>query len=267
MKALSSDTFIASNTPKSLSGALQDKDLEGTHLQGLSACSLKAKRLTTVYVYEAPVRLWHWVSALCILILCITGYLIASPPASITGSPSEHYQMGWIRYLHFATAWVFAIAFLGRCIWAFIGNAYSREIFYIPFWRSSYWKGLWDTILVYAFLRRDGQKFVGHNPLAVTAMFFCFTLTTIFMIFTGFALYSEGTGPGSWEAKVFGWVIPLLGGPLETHYLHHWGMWVFILFIMIHVYTVVREDIMSRQSLISAMTNGYRFFRDDQPDE
>lgn len=35
---------------------------------------------------------------------------------------------------------------------------------------------------------------------------------------------------------------------------------------MIHIYTVTREDITSRQSLISAMTNGYRIFRDDRPD-
>ncbi|MBR2124551.1 MAG: Ni/Fe-hydrogenase, b-type cytochrome subunit [Acetobacter sp.] len=247
------------------SNVLRDEDLKETHLQGLSARTLHARRLMTVYVYEAPVRLWHWVSALCILVLCITGYLIASPLPSLSGSPSEHYQMGWIRYLHFAAAWIFAIAFLGRVIWAFMGNVYAREMFYIPFWRVSYWKGLIDTILVYAFIRSRGKKFVGHNPLAVTAIFFCFTLTSIFMIFTGFALYSEGTGMDSWEAKLFGWVIPLLGGHLSTHFLHHWGMWVIILFVMIHVYTVVLEDIASRQSLISAMTNGYRFFKDDQP--
>lgn len=32
-----------------------------------------------IYVYEAPVRLWHWVNALCIVLLCVTGYLIAAP--------------------------------------------------------------------------------------------------------------------------------------------------------------------------------------------
>ncbi len=35
----------------------------------------------TVYVYEAPVRLWHWVNALAILVLMVTGYLIGSPLA------------------------------------------------------------------------------------------------------------------------------------------------------------------------------------------
>ena len=28
-----------------------------------------------VYVYEAPIRLWHWINALAILVLAVTGYL------------------------------------------------------------------------------------------------------------------------------------------------------------------------------------------------
>ena len=39
----------------------------------------------TVYVYEAPVRLWHWISALCIVVLAITGYFIASPLPGVSG--------------------------------------------------------------------------------------------------------------------------------------------------------------------------------------
>ena len=36
-----------------------------------------------VYVYQAPVRLWHWVNAFSILVLGITGYLIGSPPPAV----------------------------------------------------------------------------------------------------------------------------------------------------------------------------------------
>ena len=41
------------------------------------------RRRTSVYVYEAPVRLWHWVNATAILILCLTGWFIGSPPPSM----------------------------------------------------------------------------------------------------------------------------------------------------------------------------------------
>ncbi|MFT9087550.1 MAG: Ni/Fe-hydrogenase, b-type cytochrome subunit [Acetobacter okinawensis] len=250
----------------SKSNILTDEDLQGTNLQGQNARTLRARKLTTIYVYEAPVRLWHWITAASIVVLVVTGYFIGSPPPSLSGEASNHFLMGWIRYLHFAAAWIFAVGFAGRVLWTFMGNIYARELFYIPFWRKDYWKGLLDEILVYAFIKKQGEKTIGHNPLARTALFFCFTLTGLFMIISGFALYSDGTGMDSWEGRVFGWVMPWLGGSLGTHFLHHWGMWVIILFVMIHIYTVTREDIMSRQTLLSAMANGYRSYRDDRPE-
>ena len=41
--------------------------------------------LTDVYVYEAPVRLWHWVTVLCITVLGVTGYFISAPLPAIGG--------------------------------------------------------------------------------------------------------------------------------------------------------------------------------------
>ena len=40
------------------------------------------------------------------------------------------------------------------------------------------------------------------------------------------------------------------------------GMWAVVIFVIVHIYTAVREDIMSRQSLISSMISGERVFRD-----
>ncbi|MET3355647.1 UNVERIFIED_ORG: Ni/Fe-hydrogenase 1 B-type cytochrome subunit [Xanthobacter viscosus] len=224
------------------------------------------RKLTTVYVYEAPVRLWHWVNALSIVVLCITGYFIGSPFPTLSGEASAHYLMGTIRFVHFAAGYILAVGFLGRIIWAFFGNKYSRELFTFPFWRKSFWRGFFVEIKWYAFLKPRPLKFVGHNPLAQVFMFFVMVLGLAFMIVTGFALYSEGTGPGSWQDKLFGWVLPLLGGSMQVHTLHHLGMWVIILFVIIHVYSVIREDIMSRQTMVSAITNGHRTFRDDDPE-
>ena len=38
----------------------------------------RKKRLREVYVWELPVRIYHWVNALCIVILCVTR-LYSSP--------------------------------------------------------------------------------------------------------------------------------------------------------------------------------------------
>jgi len=121
---------------------------------------------TAVYVYEAPVRLWHWVSALAIILLAITGYLIANPLPSMPGEASDNYVMGYIRFVHFASAYVFTIAFIGRLYWALVGNEYSRELFRLPVFSPGYWKELAHEVRWYAFLEKEPKKYIGHNPLS-----------------------------------------------------------------------------------------------------
>jgi Ni/Fe-hydrogenase 1 B-type cytochrome subunit len=61
---------------------------------------------------------------------------------------------------------------------------------------------------------------------------------------------------------MFGWVIPLFGQSQDVHTWHHLGMWFLLCFVIIHVYVAIREDIMSRQSIISTMVSGQRMFKD-----
>lgn len=225
----------------------------------------KVRRQTAVYVYEAPVRLWHWVTVFCVLILGVTGYLIGRPLPSVPGEAIDNYVMGYIRFAHFAAGYVVTLAFIGRIYWAFVGNHHARELFLLPVHRKRWWGELWHEIRWYLFLEKTPKKYIGHNPLGQLAMFGFFVLGMTFMIFTGFALYSEGTGVGSWQDQLFGWVIPLFGQSQDVHTWHRLGMWFLVIFIMTHVYVAVREDIMSRQSLISTMVGGWRMFKDDRP--
>jgi Ni/Fe-hydrogenase 1 B-type cytochrome subunit len=217
-----------------------------------------------VYVFEAPVRLWHWLHTLSFLVLAVTGYLIANPLPSLAGEASDHFLMGDIRFIHFIAAYVFAIGFAVRIYWAFVGNRYAREIFYLPFWRGTWWSGLFHEVRFYLFLTRKQDVHLGHNPLAQSAMFFLNTLMTLFMIVTGFALYGEGLGAGSWADRLFGWVIPMLGGGEATHNWHGMGMWIMIMFVIIHIYMAVRADIIGPASSVSTMINGWRLFKDKQ---
>src|SRR5512135_3542427 len=93
------------------------------------------------YVWQAPVRIWHWVMALAMLVLWGTGYFIGAPLPSVPGEASDNFLMGYIRFAHFAAGYVFAIVFVMRVYWAFVGNRYSREIFVLPvtLFKASYW--------------------------------------------------------------------------------------------------------------------------------
>ena len=219
---------------------------------------------SSIYVYEAPVRLWHWVNALAIVVLAVTGWLIAHPPPSVPGEAVDNYLFGYIRFAHFAAAWIFAIGFLARIYWALVGNHHARQIFYLPLWDGKWWREIIFEMRWYAFLEKEPKKYVGHNPLAHLAMFFLFTLTALFMIVTGFALYAEAAGTHSTFYSLFGWVFSIWPNSQSVHTWHHLGMWVLIVFVMVHVYAAIREDIMSRQSIVSTMVSGERMFKDDR---
>lgn len=223
----------------------------------------EARLVKAIYVYEAPLRLWHWINALAITVLALTGYLIANPLPSMPGEASDHYVMGTIRFFHFSAAYIFAVGFLGRIYWAFVGNHHARQIFILPIFDKGWWSEILHEIKWYLFLVKEPKKYVGHNPLAQLMMFLFFTVGAVYMICTGFALYGEGLGINSWASRMFGWVISAVGGnSQQVHSWHHMGLWVTLIFVIVHVYAAIREDIMSRQSLISTMISGWRMFKD-----
>ena len=218
--------------------------------------------IKSVYVYEAPVRIWHWINALAITVLCVTGYFVGSPLPTMPGEASDHFLMGYIRFAHFAAGYVLAVGLLGRTYWAIVGNHHARELYWVPLLTKAYWVEVLGMLKWYAFMSPRPGRYVGHNPLARFAMFFGYLVLTVFMILTGFALYGEGAQMGSWQERLFGWVIPLMGQSQDVHTWHHLGMWGLIVFIILHVYAAIREDIMGRSSVVSTMISGHRTFKD-----
>lgn len=220
------------------------------------------RTIRSVYVYEAPVRVWHWINALAITVLAVTGYFIGAPLPSVSGEASDHYVMGYTRFAHFAAGYVFAVGFLGRLYWAFAGNHHSHEMFTLPLFSRAYWRGVWVMLRWYLFIDPRPGQYVGHNPLARLGMVTGFVALSLFLLVTGFALYSEGLGRGSWADVMFGWVIPLFGQSQDVHTFHRLAMWGMVIFITMHVYAAIREDIMGRQSMLSTMVSGFRTFKD-----
>ena len=224
---------------------------------------VKTESIRSVRVYEAPVRLWHWVNALSIIVLALTGFYIGQPllPA-MAGEASDNFLMGYIRFIHFAAAYIFTIGLLGRIYWALVGNEHARHLILPNFFSAAFWEGAWHQLRYYLLLEKEQRPSVGSNPLDQVAMVFFFTLPALFLIFTGFALYGEGLGQGSWADRWFGWVIPLLGGSQGVHTWHRLVMWALLCYALLHVYLVIRQDIVAKQSYVSTMISGYRMFRD-----
>ena len=100
--------------------------------QDMLEAERRGRQVRSIYVYEAPVRLWHWVNALAMVVLAVTGYFIGKPLPTLPGEASANYLMGYIRFAHFASAYIFAVGLVARAYWAVVGNHHARQIFKLP---------------------------------------------------------------------------------------------------------------------------------------
>ncbi len=54
----------------------------------------KSDNVVSHYVFEAPVRIWHWLTVLCMAVLMVTGYFIGKPLPSVSGEATYLFLHG-----------------------------------------------------------------------------------------------------------------------------------------------------------------------------
>jgi len=219
-----------------------------------------------VYVWEFPVRLYHWVNALCVAALAATGYWIGRPltPFVSAGEASFSYLFGWVRFIHFTAAFIFFFNFLARIYWGFVGNTYARWYNFLPFGKGrlrSQVREAAQVLKVDVLLAKDKPiGSIGHNSLAAWTYFLTF-LAFLFQSATGFGMYAAMSN--SWLPHMFAWIVPLMGGDFAVRQWHHVTMWLFIVFSMVHVYLVFYHDYVEGRGVISSMAGGWKFIERD----
>jgi Ni/Fe-hydrogenase 1 B-type cytochrome subunit len=213
--------------------------------------------LVEVYVWQIPVRFFHWINALAIVGLAVTGFIIGNPPGSITGpEASSTYWFGIVRFIHFICAWVFFFNFVFRIYWGFAGNTFAKWDNFIPF-RKCQWKEMEHVVKIDVLqIKSSPFESMGHNALAAFTYFILF-LFFVLMSITGFAMYAGMTT--WWFPKLFSWFIPLIGSDMNARHLHHILMWGFIVFAIIHIYLTIYHDYIERRGIISSMVGGWKF--------
>ena len=191
----------------------------------------RKKRLREVYVWELPVRIYHWLNALCIVILCITGFIIADPLAIMTETEANFsYWFGTVRFIHFVAAFVFFFNFVFRLYWGFVGNRYARWNNFIPL-KKSQWKEILEVIKVdILMIKNKPVDSIGHNALASVIYFGTF------------------------------WA-------LMARQIHHFLMWFFILFAIVHIYLVFYHDYIEQRGETSSIIGGWKFIEEEIADK
>jgi Ni/Fe-hydrogenase 1 B-type cytochrome subunit len=212
--------------------------------------------LVRIYVWQTPVRVTHWLIVLSIVVSSVTGIYIGNPFITVAGPARDHFVMGWIRTIHSYSAIVFTLSVLSRVVWMFMGNNYARWDKFIPVSRKRL-RGLWGTFRFYIFNLRKPPGFVAHNPLAGLAYFAVFGLYFLMMA-TGFAMYA-GKAPIGSPMRLFGFLVPLLGGLQTARLLHHIIMWLLLGFMVHHVYSGIYMSNVEANATMESIFSGFKF--------
>lgn len=223
---------------------------------------MKNVKFKRIYVWQLPVRFYHWLNFLAIVVLCITGYLIGSPLAIQSGDEASFsYWFGTIRFIHFVAAFVFFFNFVFRIYWGFVGNEYASWKNFIPHKKSQF-NEIIDVLRVDILqLKTKPLESIGHNALAGFTYFLSF-LAFLFQSITGFGMYAAMSD--SFLPKLFAWIVPLMGGDFAVRQWHHMMMWFFIIFGIVHVYLVFYHDYVEGRGVTSSMVGGWKFIEKEE---
>ncbi len=173
-------------------------------------------------------RILHEIMMASILFLIVTGFYIHRPFIDGGG-----FLMSLTRGVHFFFAGILIIVFVLRVITMFIGP-YRDWRSFIP---TGYdFKLLPRFLLYYAHAGDKPETKKKYNPMQMLTYSVVFLLV-LFQIFSGFALNYVNSAAMSW------FNYGLFANAIETRLAHYIITWAFVLFLIIHVYLSIRENI------------------------
>ena len=206
-----------------------------------------------IYAWSRTERILHWALVLAVAALTFSGFYIHWP--FIDGSAAGGIDvMAWMRFAHFAGAYVLIVAVIVRVYLAFASRFDADWRDFGP-WRNL--RGVPDMVGYYLFLKSSHRPYRRYNPLqALTYLFWL--LLILFFTVTGLALY-HGRIFGIVSAPAaFGWVNTWLGGESYTRLWHYLAMWLFLITIAVHVYMATITTWVNRDHTLRAIITGYK---------
>jgi Ni/Fe-hydrogenase 1 B-type cytochrome subunit len=215
-------------------------------------------------VWELPVRVYHWINAVA-LVAAVRHRLPdrrAHPPF-YAAEAYQQYWFGWVRFIHFLSAFVYVFNFLARLYWGFVGNKYAKWKRLLPAEAHRSRRRSSTSSRPTCFeTKLHGPISTGHNALAGFIYFFTF-LAFVFQTITGFALYSSMSN--SWLPQHVQLDCSADGRRIRVRFWHHLFLWFFVTFIIVHIYLAFYHDYIEGRGTVSSIIGGWKF--DQGPSE
>jgi Ni/Fe-hydrogenase 1 B-type cytochrome subunit len=216
------------------------------------------ERMEPVYQWSVAVRITHWAMALVITVLIVTGFYIASPFTVYRGETTDKFLMGDVRFWHLLAGVFFIFLFTWRMYLAFFSRFHAD-------WRDFLaWidvRCMWKQVKFYLLLTDEEVEAAPQCAYGYTQAFAYLALWIIAFaaLVTGLILMGAEYH-GGLTALTYRITMPVaywMGGLATVRFIHHLLTWLFILFIMVHVYMAVWHDVVLKHAIISSMVSGW----------
>ena len=173
--------------------------------------------------------------AVAVILLIITGFYIHYPIIGNGGG----FLMSMMRGVHFFAAGILTISMVLRIILMFVGKNRDWSSF-LPSFRDA--ALIPKVICHYMHLCDMPVLTKKYNPLQMVT-YTVILLMAVFQIILGFALmYPDGA---------MAWLnYGLFGTEINTRIAHYIVNWVFVLFLMVHTYLVIRDSFAETKEIL-----------------
>jgi cytochrome b len=178
-----------------------------------------------VKVWDAPVRVFHWLLVLLLIFQYVT---------------VKTSYMTW----HMYGGYTILVLLLFRIIWGFVGSTHARfgDFLYGPAAMFAYVKTL---------PRREAAKFAGHNPLgglSVLLMLLAVLVQAVTGLFANDDVLTEG--------PLVQWIAKETSDWITT--IHRYNFYVIVGLAAAHILAVLYYLLYKSENLVKAMFTGYK---------
>lgn len=233
------------------------------------------------HIWDAGTRWFHWISAVCVLLLMGLGLIILN--ASAFDIPNSGKIT--LKTIHVWVGYVLIVNLLWRFVWGFIGNRYARWSAILPGG-----KGYFTQLKTHlsSWLSPNPKPHLGHDPagkLAIAAMLLLMTVQAM----TGLFL----AGSDVFYPPIGHWITQWIAAPgidpatlqpyaVETYdaaayeqmrsirkpivTVHMYSFYALAVLVTLHLIAVVLTEMRERSSLVSAMITGYKTLPEGEAD-
>jgi Ni/Fe-hydrogenase 1 B-type cytochrome subunit len=210
-----------------------------------------------LYVWQYPMRLFHWGMVISLAVLSFTGYYIHNP--FIVGQVNP-FLMGEFRFVHEVFGMILIALFILRVYLYFTGNRWVRWRQYVPLTKAQF-QEMVNVAKFYMFINPEPVSKIGHNAMAA-----CSYIGLMFLLFveivTGLVFFNVLRHSPILTFFV-GWIPHFISLP-TMRLIHFLLMYVFIAFGVFHVHLCMLISREEKRGLMDSIFIGYKVIPEDE---